>query len=102
MAEAVQKDRLDEDVLEGGSVEPLQDYTVAEQHRANTARYLALALVAILGLSIVLQYALVTLLIYTGKADAIPNLDKMFNILMPVLSGLVGGATTYYFTKERR
>jgi hypothetical protein len=28
-------------------------------------------------------------LIYTGKADAIPNLDKIFNILMPVLSGLV-------------
>jgi hypothetical protein len=61
-----------------------------------------MALVAILGLSIVLQYASTMTLIYTGKADAIPTLDRMFNILMPVLSGLVGGATTYYFTKEKR
>jgi hypothetical protein len=41
-------DREFGDVLEGGEVEPLQDYPIAEQHRANTARYLALSLVAIL------------------------------------------------------
>jgi len=58
------------------AVEPLQDYAVDERHRANTARYLALALVAILGLSIVLQYTSTMILIYTGKADAISNLDK--------------------------
>jgi hypothetical protein len=93
---------LGDDVLEGGEVEPLQDYTIAEQHRANTARYLALSLVAILALSVVFQYASTMILIYTGKVDAIPNLDKTFNILMPLLSGLVGGATTYYFTREKR
>ncbi len=90
------------DVLEGGEVEPLQDYPIAEQHRANTARYLALSLVAILALSVLFQYVSTMILIYTGKADAIPNLDKTFNILMPLLSGLVGGATTYYFTREKR
>jgi hypothetical protein len=102
MPEADHEHRLDDDILEGGEVEPLQDYKIAEQHRANTARYLALALVTILGLSIMLQYASTMTLIYTGKTEAIPVLDKMFNILMPVLSGLVGGATTYYFTKEKR
>jgi len=85
MSEGGNQPRLDEDVLEGGRVEPLQDYTIAEHHRANTARYLALALVGILAMSVVLQYASTMILIYTGKADAIPNLDKMFNILMPVL-----------------
>jgi hypothetical protein len=90
------------DVLEGGEVQPLQDYPIAEQHRANTARYIALSLVAILALSVVFQYASTMILIYTGKLDAIPNLDKTFNILMPLLAGLVGGATTYYFTKEKR
>ena len=94
--------RLGDDLLEGGEVEPLQDYPIAEQHRANTARHLAYALVAVLALSVVFQYASTMILIYTGKADAIPNLDKTFNILMPVLSGLVGGATTYYFTREKR
>jgi hypothetical protein len=42
------------------------------------------------------------ILVYTGKTDAIPNLDKTFNILMPLLSGLVGGATTFYFTREKQ
>jgi hypothetical protein len=28
-------------------------------------------------------------------------LDKLFNAVLPILSGLVGGAATYYFTKER-
>jgi hypothetical protein len=93
--------RSREEVLEGGEVEPLQDYPVAEQHRANTARYLAFALVATLALSVVFQYASTIIFVYTGKADAIPNLDKTFNILMPLLSGLVGGATTYYFTREK-
>jgi hypothetical protein len=41
-------------------------------------------------------------LIYTGKVEAIPNLDRTFNTLLPLLSGLVGGATTYYFTREKR
>lgn len=94
--------RVGDDVLEGGEVEPLQDYAISEQHRANTARYLAYALVGTLALSVVFQYASTMILIYTGKADSIPNLDKTFNILMPLLSGLVGGATTYYFTREKR
>jgi hypothetical protein len=94
--------RPDGDVLEGGAVEPLQDYPIAELHRANTARYLALALVVILALSVVFQYTSTMILVYTGKTDAIPNLDKTFNILMPLLSGLVGGATTFYFTREKQ
>ena len=93
---------LGNEVLEGGDVEPLQDYPIAEQHRANTARYLAYALVGILALSVVFQYTSTMILIYTGKGDAIPNLDKTFNTLLPLLSGLVGGATTYYFTREKR
>jgi hypothetical protein len=90
------------DVLEGGEVESLQDYPIADRHRANTARYLAYALVGILALSVLFQYASTMTLIYTGKVDAIPNLDRTFNTLLPLLSGLVGGATTYYFTREKR
>ena len=58
--------RLGDDVLEGGEVQPLQDYPIAEQHRANTARYLALSLVAILALSVLFQYVSTMILIYTG------------------------------------
>ena len=94
--------RAENEFLEGGAVEPLQDYQVAEKHRADTARYLAYALVGILALTILLQYGLTLALIYSGKAEAIPNLDKVFNGLLPLLSGLVGGASTYYFTRERK
>jgi hypothetical protein len=94
--------RIGDRPLEGGEVESFQDYPTAEQHRANTARHLAYALVGVLALSVVFQYASTMIPIYTGKADTIPNLDKTFNILMPVVSGLVGGATTYYFTREKR
>ena len=100
--DTVRQDPQAGDVLEGGEIEPLQDYPVAERHRADTARYLAYALVGSLVLTIVLHYALTVLLIYTGKTDGIANLDKTFNVLLPILSGLVGGATTYYFTRERR
>ena len=89
------------DILEGGAVEPLEDYPVAEKHRADTARYLAYSLVGILGLSIVFQYSVTIVLVYTGRIDAIPILDRTFNILMPLLSSLVGGATTYYFTRNK-
>jgi hypothetical protein len=41
MPEADHEHRLGDDILEGGKVELLQDYKIAEQHRANTARYLA-------------------------------------------------------------
>jgi hypothetical protein len=60
-------DRLDlsaeEMPLEGGEVKPLEDYPVAEKHRAETARYLAYSLAGILGLSVLLQYGLTVLLI---------------------------------------
>src|SRR5258708_34673989 len=87
--------RIGSDVVEGGTVAPLEDYPVSEKHRAYTARYLAYALVALLGLSIVLQYSLTIILVFTGRTDATPILDTTFNVLMPLLSGLVGGAATY-------
>jgi hypothetical protein len=102
MRNVVAETRLGNDVVEGGMVAPLEDYPVSETHRAYTARYLAYALVAILGLSIVLQYSLTIVLVFTGRTDATPILDKTFNVLMPLLSGLVGGAATYYFTRDRK
>lgn len=88
--------------LEGGEVKLLEDYPIAERHRAETARYLAYTLVSILGLTVLLQYGLTVLLVCLGKTEGIANLDKIFNILLPVLSGLVSGAATYYFTKDKQ
>lgn len=62
--------------------------TKSEQQREQTAAYLAYSLMAILALTIILQYIA-------------PN-EQLFNTLLPILSGLVGSAITYYFTKEAR
>ncbi len=88
--------------IEGGKVEPLDEYHVDEKHRADTARYLAYGLVGILALSIIFQYTATLLLVFYGKTDATASIDKLFNILLPVLSSLVSAAVTYYFTKDKK
>ncbi len=87
--------------IEGGSVEEITELSFEEsRHRAVTARRLAYVLVAILGGTIVIQYSLTAVLVIIGKDAGVSALDRLFNALLPVLSGLVGGAVTYYFTKE--
>jgi hypothetical protein len=95
-------ERTEGEIVEGGKVEQLGEYHVDEKHRADTARYLAYGLVSTLILSIVLQYAATLTLVFMGKADALASIDKLFNILLPVLSSLVSAAVTYYFTKDKR
>jgi hypothetical protein len=95
-------ERVEGEIVEGGKVEQLDEYHVDEKHRADTARYLAYGLVATLILTIVLQYAATLTLVFMGKTDALASIDKLLNILLPVLSGLVSGAVTYYFTKDKR
>jgi len=90
------------ELIEGGDVRPLEDYAYEEmRHRAATARILAYVLVGILAATILLQYGLTTWLVFAGRENAAGILDKLFNALLPVLAGLVGGAVTFYFTKER-
>ncbi|HEX8163543.1 MAG TPA: hypothetical protein VF538_16860 [Pyrinomonadaceae bacterium] len=91
--------------IEGGSISEFELYPKIEfheaQHRADTARRLAYWLVIILGVSIVAHYFSTMLLEIYGKHDAVESLGKIFNTWLPVLSGLVGGATTFYFTREK-
>jgi hypothetical protein len=94
--------RAENEIVEGGAVEELKEYHIDEKHRADTARYLAYGLAGTLVLTIILQYAATAVFVFMGKADALASIDKLFNILLPVLSSLVSAAATYYFTKEKR
>lgn len=92
----------DPEVIDGGSVEPFAAPRFEERkHRAATARVLAYSLLGLLAATIVIQYGLTIWLTLSGKDAGVVALDKLFNALLPILSGLVGGAVTYYFTKER-
>ena len=90
------------EALEGGHVTALEEYSFVEaKHRAETARMLAYTLVLMLGLTVAGHYAAVFWLKLSGKADAIEDLSRIFTGWLPVISGLVGSAITYYFTREK-
>lgn len=71
-------------------------------HAARTARTLTFVVVAMLGLSIALQYGTMGLLIFYNKTEAIPTFEHLFNAVFPVLAGLTGSAVTYYLTKDKK
>jgi nitrate reductase NapE component len=99
---AVPESRADVETIEGGDVQQVADLQIEERrHRAATARVLAYSLLGLLAATIATQYGFTLWLILSGKNSDVAALDKLFNALLPILSGLVGGAVTYYFTKER-
>jgi hypothetical protein len=51
--------------------------------------------------TVLLHYLCVMILIFTGRADAIKNLEDFYHSWLPVLAGLAGSVVTYYFTRER-
>ncbi len=88
--------------IEAGEVRELEDLSFHEaRHRAEAARTLAKWLVAILGGSVALHYVLTGILAFSGKEEAIKNLNSIFNAWLPAISSLVSAAATYYFTKEK-
>jgi len=107
MAEAAAKQEPSQTIsgaepIEGGEVNPLEDYSFEEiQPNAPTGRMLAYILVGILGTTILLQYGLTFWLVLHDRESAVAALDKLFAVLLPVLSGLVGGAVIFVFTKEK-
>jgi hypothetical protein len=89
------------ELVEGGHVRPLEDVPFHVRHRAETARWLAILLVGVLGVSFFLHYALTAYFAAEGRADAVESLSRAFNVWLPVISSLAGGATAYYFTREK-
>src|ERR1700723_2106088 len=71
-----------------------------EDHEARTGRFIAIALVIVLVVSIVSQYVALIILTIYHREDAVPSFEHLFNASFPVLAGLVGSAVTYYLTKK--
>ncbi len=99
----IQTPAEDAPVIEGGLVTQADENLSfhKEKHRADTTRRLAFGLVIVLGGSIAIHYTAIVLLELYGFHNAVENLENIFNSWLPVISGLVGAATTYYFTKEK-
>jgi hypothetical protein len=95
-------DKGPEGMIEGGDITELQELEVKPTHREMTARWLAIILVCILGGSALLHYITMAVFVYMGKTDTADRLGTFFNAWLPAITALVGSATTYYFTKEKR
>jgi len=97
-------DRGDEaDVINGGYVEALEDLPFQEaKHRAETARKMAFLLVWIMAVSVAVDFVGVAVFAGFKNVTAVESLGKIFNMWLPVISGLVSSAATYYFTRENQ
>lgn len=95
------EEMLREGLIDGGHIGPLEDVPFEVRHRAETARWLAISLIATLGFTFFVHYGVTAYFIAEGKTDAVEGLSRAFNVWLPVISSLAGGATAYYFTREK-
>jgi hypothetical protein len=73
----------------------------AEEHRAKTTR--TLALLFFLALFVVFAAHVTCILVLAhNKPNSVDEISRVFNVWVPVFSGLVGAAATFYFTQARR
>ncbi len=72
------------------------------KQKADTARNIAYALVAILGASVLLHYLVISFTALPAESPLrLEAYKAAFNAWLPVASGLVSAAVTYYFTRDR-
>ena len=91
------------DVIDGGYVEALEDLPFQQaKHRAETARKMAFLLVWIMAISVAVDFVGVGIFAAYNNTPGVEALGKIFNMWLPVISGLVSSAATYYFTKENQ
>jgi len=83
--------------------EDSDDYPVFKEaeHRAKTARSIALLLIWILAGTFTFHYLSICLCLVLCPDKNIEKLLQVFDSWLPVMSGFVGAAVTYYYTRER-
>lgn len=96
---------VEESVIEGGEISGINENTIRidplRQHKADTTRKLAFGLVAMLSVSILIHYAMITWLLMNNRVEALEALNTIFTTWLPVASGLTGSAVTFFFTREK-
>ena len=73
----------------------------AEEHRAKTTRTLALPFFVALFIVFAAHVTCILALAH-NKPNSVDEISRVFNVWVPIFSGLVGAAATSYFTQVRR
>jgi hypothetical protein len=75
---------------------------VSEPRDASVDRaIIARILIGMMAVGLVVHYMAVIALEWNGKHDSVKSLETVLNAWLPIMSGLVGAAVTYYFTREK-
>lgn len=96
-------DVSNQEPLDGGSVSgadrevPFQE----SKFHAETARKLSILLISILAVSVAVHYLLSALFSQWGNTQVVATLAGIFDVWLPVISGFVGSAITYYYTRDK-
>ena len=90
----------DGNIVDGGSVEDAPPIKLkgpfdVDKHRG----YVTVLLIALLGFLIAGHYICVIVMEWNGKKT--DSVNAAFNAALPIISGLVGSAVTYYFTSRK-
>jgi hypothetical protein len=72
-----------------------------EEHRARTTRTLAFLFFGALFVVFAAHVTCILVLAH-NKPNSVDEISRVFNVWVPVFSGLVGAAATFYFTQLRR
>jgi hypothetical protein len=93
----------DGEVIEGGHIGEIDEIPFQhDRHHVETASRLAYVLVGMMAVSVLLHYLLTAVAIYSCQPLITKELGDIFDKWLPVISGLVGGAVTYYFTRIQK
>lgn len=100
------EDDLDDFNIDEWEFDPSEEFD-PDKHKAYTAKALAITLLAILGSTILLHYGSLLYISHINASDEVARKARIepfiaaFNSWLPVISGLVSAACTYYFTRDR-
>ena len=78
------------------------DQVRAAQDPSAQRAIIARILITMMAVGLLIHYAAVILFEWNGKHESVKSLETILNAWLPILSGLVGAAVTYYFTHEDR
>jgi hypothetical protein len=89
-------------LAEGRGFQPPSQLNPKEERESQTARIITLTLLIMLGVTFVTEVVSMIVLTRYNRLDAAPYFERMFAVWLPLLSGLVGSAITFYLTKDRK
>src|SRR5438270_4997875 len=97
---------LEDGAIDGGDLSkgPEADknekvHVIADRPDDVHRRFVTLALIAVLAFVVIGHYLVLLLMEWNGKK--VESLNTAFNTSLPVVSGLVASAVTYYFTRAK-